>query len=134
MIRRPPRSTRTDTLFPYTTLFRSADGRPHHSGDRAPPGHRAQGRPDRGHGRRPHRRPGHPRRADRAGRPVRGAGTAAIPRLSRRRQDGRHGRGVALFDQAPRVWTLHWPLAPTLPTLAHTASTLPPQYAWHTAA
>src|SRR3546814_3636058 len=31
MIRRPPRSTRTDTLFPYTTLFRStstAAGRP----------------------------------------------------------------------------------------------------------
>src|SRR3546814_2922911 len=30
MIRRPPRSTRTDTLFPYTTLFRSdvADHRP----------------------------------------------------------------------------------------------------------
>src|SRR3546814_12972703 len=27
MIRRPPRSTRTDTLFPYTTLFRSADVR-----------------------------------------------------------------------------------------------------------
>src|SRR3546814_16833990 len=25
MIRRPPRSTRTDTLFPYTTLFRSAN-------------------------------------------------------------------------------------------------------------
>src|SRR3546814_13839770 len=35
MIRRPPRSTRTDTLFPYTTLFRSAVvGRP-------PPDHRA---------------------------------------------------------------------------------------------
>src|SRR3546814_17007730 len=32
MIRRPPRSTRTDTLFPYTTLFRSQDPRP-----RAPP-------------------------------------------------------------------------------------------------
>src|SRR3546814_9051717 len=32
MIRRPPRSTRTDTLFPYTTLFRSyrnADQEPH---------------------------------------------------------------------------------------------------------
>src|SRR3546814_5588121 len=29
MIRRPPRSTRTDTLFPYTTLFRSP-----HAGDR----------------------------------------------------------------------------------------------------
>src|SRR3546814_18341856 len=27
MIRRPPRSTRTDTLFPYTTLFRSPEGR-----------------------------------------------------------------------------------------------------------
>src|SRR3546814_8052797 len=26
MIRRPPRSTRTDTLFPYTTLFRSHEG------------------------------------------------------------------------------------------------------------
>src|SRR3546814_4795711 len=26
MIRRPPRSTRTDTLFPYTTLFRSPQG------------------------------------------------------------------------------------------------------------
>src|SRR3546814_20147531 len=38
MIRRPPRSTRTDTLFPYTTLFRSPDarlpdaGRGHRSG------------------------------------------------------------------------------------------------------
>src|SRR3546814_6208940 len=28
MIRRPPRSTRTDTLFPYTTLFRSRRARP----------------------------------------------------------------------------------------------------------
>src|SRR3546814_6893686 len=28
MIRRPPRSTRTDTLFPYTTLFRSEAGFP----------------------------------------------------------------------------------------------------------
>src|SRR3546814_5684337 len=28
MIRRPPRSTRTDTLFPYTTLFRSEPGMP----------------------------------------------------------------------------------------------------------
>src|SRR3546814_13419676 len=27
MIRRPPRSTRTDTLFPYTTLFRSITGK-----------------------------------------------------------------------------------------------------------
>src|SRR3546814_10486281 len=30
MIRRPPRSTRTDTLFPYTTLFRSRGAEPQH--------------------------------------------------------------------------------------------------------
>src|SRR3546814_11343282 len=30
MIRRPPRSTRTDTLFPYTTLFRSVKGKQGH--------------------------------------------------------------------------------------------------------
>src|SRR3546814_6238704 len=30
MIRRPPRSTRTDTLFPYTTLCRSANSAFHH--------------------------------------------------------------------------------------------------------
>src|SRR3546814_17100808 len=30
MIRRPPRSTRTDTLFPYTTLFRSRPFQLHH--------------------------------------------------------------------------------------------------------
>src|SRR3546814_13712290 len=34
MIRRPPRSTRTDTLFPYTTLFRS----PHPDRREEPPG------------------------------------------------------------------------------------------------
>src|SRR3546814_14826155 len=34
MIRRPPRSTRTDTLFPYTTLFRSLDEVPAHEADR----------------------------------------------------------------------------------------------------
>src|SRR3546814_13672854 len=32
MIRRPPRSTRTDTLFPYTTLFRSHRGDPGRGG------------------------------------------------------------------------------------------------------
>src|SRR3546814_19264285 len=34
MIRRPPRSTRTDTLFPYTTLFRSPGRRPRAAGRR----------------------------------------------------------------------------------------------------
>src|SRR3546814_8072369 len=38
MIRRPPRSTRTDTLFPYTTLFRSLDPI---GEDARPRGHRA---------------------------------------------------------------------------------------------
>src|SRR3546814_18840571 len=33
MIRRPPRSTRTDTLFPYPTLFRSARRGRHPDGD-----------------------------------------------------------------------------------------------------
>src|SRR3546814_2187703 len=33
MIRRPPRSTRTDTLFPYTTLFRSAPHCPRRGGE-----------------------------------------------------------------------------------------------------
>src|SRR3546814_8912490 len=32
MIRRPPKSTRTDTLFPYTTLFRSVGQRPRDRG------------------------------------------------------------------------------------------------------
>src|SRR3546814_12074291 len=38
MIRRPPRSTRTDTLFPYTTLFRSPDRQ--HTAARGPSGSR----------------------------------------------------------------------------------------------
>src|SRR3546814_5600865 len=58
MIRRPPRSTRTDTLFPYTTLFRSdvADrragvgGRPRAAMERGRAGGDAQER-DRGAGR-----------------------------------------------------------------------------------
>src|SRR3546814_1804445 len=32
MVRRPPRSTRTDTLFPYTTLFRSGGDRANRAG------------------------------------------------------------------------------------------------------
>src|SRR3546814_18648702 len=57
MIRRPPRSTRTDTLFPYTTLFRSKDAR------------RISGRADQEGARHAHGRPGGrsrpPRGADR---------------------------------------------------------------------
>src|SRR6056297_2922180 len=42
MIRRPPRSTRTDTLFPYTTLFRSGPGQDRSHGRRR--GGRRRGR------------------------------------------------------------------------------------------
>src|SRR3546814_3208621 len=52
MTRRPPRSTRTDTLFPYTTLFRSHGSRRHGlarcAGNRARAcGRRLDGRDDR---------------------------------------------------------------------------------------
>src|SRR3546814_12074064 len=57
MIRTPPRSTRTDTLFPYTTLFRSPAGRAHLQSRR-----RRQGPRDRGDG-----FPGSARFAERVG-------------------------------------------------------------------
>src|SRR3546814_5427859 len=44
MIRRPPRSTRTDTLFPYTTLFRSPPRRAPGAGSRAGSSQAARGR------------------------------------------------------------------------------------------
>src|SRR3546814_3106034 len=43
MIRRPPRSTRTDTLFPYTTLFRSVSAFSVSSERRMAPDHSAPG-------------------------------------------------------------------------------------------
>src|SRR3546814_13773293 len=60
MIRRPPRSTRTDTLIPYTTLFRSGRRRP---GRRPASSRRARSAsPVRGESRRPagNRRAGRP--------------------------------------------------------------------------
>src|SRR3546814_7927106 len=65
MIRRPPRSTRTDTLFPYTTLFRSTADQPRRVGDRrgrhdrhAPDGARVVGGRAGGREGRACRRPG----------------------------------------------------------------------------
>src|SRR3546814_4144022 len=52
MLRRPPRSTRTDTLFPYTTLFRSVTPeRPHVGRElrQRPPLDQVGERPDGGH-------------------------------------------------------------------------------------
>src|SRR3546814_5460754 len=45
MVRRPPRSTRTDTLFPYTTLFRSLSGSAGRQPDQRPHRKPAQGDP-----------------------------------------------------------------------------------------
>src|SRR3546814_12088134 len=92
MIRRPPRSTRTDTLFPYTTLFRSAG-----TAGRA--------------GRRPAPRPGSCFRRGYP-RPLRGGGRCGDPcpaRLWRRSQpprarhddDAGGGRGRAGGEDAP---------------------------------
>src|SRR3546814_3152598 len=63
MIRRPPRSTRTDTLFPYTTLFRSIAA--------APARIKGDGRRDRG-ARPQYFGDGHARRKPRAVRNRRG--------------------------------------------------------------
>src|SRR3546814_9547538 len=87
MIRRPPRSTRTDTLFPYTTLFRSHRrlGRLLWRDDR----HDAQRKPrdlEPADAPRPDRRPFRQRRSP--GKDARSAGSASeghAPRLSRAR-------------------------------------------------
>src|SRR3546814_11692975 len=90
-IRRPPRSTRTDTLFPYTTLFRSrlaparaAEGRPTQrqtDSVTAPPG-RTDSRPGS------HiRRPGPLRRAQGSSLPRHPETSAADPPCPRRRGD-----------------------------------------------
>src|SRR3546814_4243792 len=62
MIRRPPRSTRTDTLFPYTTLFRSRLRQPGPRA-RAEP---ARFRPRRGGRPAPERATWHKAKADRS--------------------------------------------------------------------
>src|SRR3546814_9438270 len=72
MIRRPPRSTRTDTLFPYTTLFRSAPADGHEAGG----GHGSLIDPTRSHA------PDNPRRKE-AGHPINHAFTRAIPTSQR---------------------------------------------------
>src|SRR3546814_21186877 len=78
MIRRPPRSTRTDTLFPYTTLFRSRDG----PGARR---HQPDPRRPRDRARQPRQGEGVPGRASQPGRsPTAGAGpwTAGLEPLA----------------------------------------------------
>src|SRR3546814_1051902 len=73
MIRRPPRSTRTDTLFPYTTLFRSrtpgrqcrSEARDDRSRNRGEPGRTREGAVARGQrDEQEHRQPAEARRAE----------------------------------------------------------------------
>src|SRR3546814_12372897 len=106
MIRRLPRSTRTDTLVPYTTLFRSPGAGGRDPGDRAPLGpHPGDGRPGPGLDARPRsmaavgtvRRLGRadPRRDAAAGVAVGASGAAGAPRGDR----PAHGQ-VARSDEA----------------------------------
>src|SRR3546814_2229132 len=94
MIRPPPRSTRTDTLFPYTTLFRSLPAR--HS-RRA----RASGRTRQRH-RPPLRTAGHARRRDGPTRllPV-AAAPAALAERARRRGHARNIGADAMSALVP---------------------------------
>src|SRR3546814_2546708 len=82
MIRLPPRSTRTDTLFPYTTLFRSraaarARDRTGRNADLAP--------------RRPRPDAAGDRQRTRAGAPRSAVGAVRGSRLGQRRRDRGHG-------------------------------------------
>src|SRR3546814_18236059 len=88
MIRRPPRSTRTDTLFPYTTLFRSLDAGGRRHGDR----HGRRRRPHAGRGQPPRSASGRLRLLTEAGRqvvpgPPRG-GPGRLPRPGDGRRQG----------------------------------------------
>src|SRR3546814_13856577 len=95
MIRRPPRSTRTDTLFPYTTLFRSRSRRVQ-GGEQA--FGRGGGRPFDGRARRIAAGQGAPGRR----RLVDGALCAALcRRLPRPRRDGGAARGAGDVDTGP---------------------------------
>src|SRR3546814_5401875 len=100
MIRPPPRSTRTDTLFPYTTLFRSTPPTPATSnpaGGVTPPDARDRSPPRRIHGRRHHRRPRpHPARPPhRRPRPRRPLGIPRRQARTRRNPRARPGPRTA---------------------------------------
>src|SRR3546814_11500013 len=123
MIRRPPISTRTDTLCPYTTLFRSCRG----ATTRSQPRPRRRGAPARHHPPRPvarrHRIPleRRPPNRDRMSRPDQQ--TATTPSgPTRAATTGVHGDpwSPATGDArpapaAPRLAPLRWPCPPPPP-------------------
>src|SRR3546814_16856178 len=97
MLRRPPRSTRTDTLFPYTTLFRSGHLGQLDGGGEG--GHRPQGQ-----GTLPAAAPGAHRARPRAG--AEGPAAAHLPRARRcaaLRQGGLHRKKLDLAAALPQV-------------------------------
>src|SRR3546814_19930605 len=99
MLRRPPRSTRTDTLFPYPTLFRSPVQ------DRGANARFSNDRP---------RDVGRERRRSAAGRVRRGADGHAAGNASRRWcgglvRDGVGGRAVALITSRRRAMRFNLP-------------------------
>src|SRR3546814_6792637 len=120
MIRRPPRSTRTDTLFPYTTLFRStrslqddrqrrdrsgrrtAHDRTRRARNPAGGGGRGEGGADQGRF-----------RCDGRAAPEhgRGAGAAEIRRSPSRK---REGLGEGLFRRVPMRHAIPRPLPPEI--------------------
>src|SRR3546814_6900920 len=105
MIRRPPRSTRTDTLFPYTTLFRSLavhprDHRAVRRGTRRGGGaaHRHRGRLSRRDG---------PARSRGGGGTHRGEGDGRGDRDAARRRPARGLRAPAHHRYARPLWHRH---------------------------
>src|SRR3546814_371224 len=137
MIRRPPISTRTDTLFPYTTLFRSGPARPadrpvrqQRRQQRAAPALRRPGQPRHAPGIDPVpdvRRPRHPalQRAGGGGRsrppPLEGPSLSA--QKAWRLQTSGSRRRVPLGANVPR----RRPAADTSSLISH-PSTLPPAF------
>src|SRR3546814_9771899 len=126
MIRRPPRSTRTDTLFPYTTLFRSAGAEPG--------GHRR-----RGHAEKTVRLRNFPHRNERAGRRAAAlyAAHAAVQRLCRKAPADLGAAGTARSEEhtselqslmriSYAVFCLKKQITPNTPTY-RTQNTTPPQ-------
>src|SRR3546814_17629913 len=96
---RPPRSTRTDTLFPYTTLFRSATSRPRTPCRNCPPSRQCHSTaPPAGPDER--RRDGNRRRA--SARPMRAHTATSLfrvprtPRYSGRSEERRVGKECAV--------------------------------------
>src|SRR3546814_6659071 len=115
MIRRPPRSTRTDTLFPYTTLFRSR--RP---GDALAGLHRRHAAAAL--------RGGHPE-----GRRWRHRKLSALSPLFYRRIAGRRARQSALATKVPLARPIQIPVAPApCASHSHTPTGAPTRSEVHT--